>query len=88
LGDYPSAKKFAQYVFSTPLTTVKVESLFSVMGYNKYGSRCNMRDDTTAAIAQVQQLEPQLDDPANPAKTMRINTEKALLHNLAPTRQR
>jgi hypothetical protein len=88
LRDYPNAKQFVQCVFSTPLTTVKVETLFSVMGYNKSGSRCNMRDDTTAAIAQVQHLEPQLEDPGNPTRTMRINTEKALLHDLAPTHQR
>ena len=39
---------------------VKVESLFSVMNYNKSGSRCGLLDSTVAAIAQVQSLERQL----------------------------
>jgi hypothetical protein len=31
LDDFPSAKRFVMCVFSTPVTTVKVESLFSGM---------------------------------------------------------
>ena len=88
LSDYPNAKEFAQCVLSTPLTTVKVEALFSVMGYNKSRPRCNMRGGTTAAIAQVQHLESQLGGPGNSTRAVRINTEKALLHDLAPTHKR
>jgi hypothetical protein len=46
LGDFPSTKRFAMCVFSTPVTTVKVESLFSVMKYNKCRSRCGLLDST------------------------------------------
>ena len=60
LVDFPHAKKFVMCVFSTPVTTVKVESLFSVMNYNKSGSRSGLADSTVAAIAQCQMLQPQL----------------------------
>ena len=88
LDGYPNAKQFVICVFSTPVTTVKVESLFSVMNYNKSGSRCRLNDSTVAAIAQVQLLQPQLTGIREGAKTMQIDTEKALDHKLPPSARR
>jgi hypothetical protein len=82
LGDYPKAKQFVICVFSTLVTTVKVESLFSVMNYN---ARCGLKDSTVAASAQVQLLQPQLTGIGEGAKTMQIDTEKALDHKLPPS---
>jgi hypothetical protein len=88
LVDFPRAKKFAMCVFSTPVTTVKVESLFSVMNYNKSGSRSGLHDATVAAIAQVQLLQPQLTGFGEGTQTMQIDTQKALDHRLPPSARR
>jgi hypothetical protein len=67
---------------------VKVETLFSVTNYNKSGSWCNMLDSTVAAIAQVQQLEPQLLATGEAAQTMGIDTAAALEHALPSNARR
>jgi hypothetical protein len=75
-------------MFSAPVTTVKVESLFSVMNYNKSGSRCRLLDSTVAAIAQVQSLERQLTGVGEGAEAMLIDTAKALDHELPQSAKR
>jgi hypothetical protein len=70
------------------VSTVKVESLFSVMNYNKSGCRSRLNDSTVCAIAQVQMLEPQLLATGVGATSMKIDTSKALDHTLPPTAQR
>jgi hypothetical protein len=44
LDDYPNAKQFVICVFSTHVTAVKAESLFSVIDCNKRGSRRGLKD--------------------------------------------
>jgi hypothetical protein len=50
--------------------------MFSVINYNKSGSRCGLKNSTVAAIVQVQLLQRLLTGFGKGAKTMQIDNEK------------
>ena len=91
MDQYPQAAHFARCVFSTPITTVKVEPLFSVMNYNKSKSRCGMNDSTVVAVTQAKELSSPLGDPMSTLGAgvrAVFDDAKAIRHDLAPTHRR
>jgi hypothetical protein len=46
-------KEYAQMVFSIPFETVLIESLFSIMNYNKSGRRCSMADASVESVLHL-----------------------------------
>ena len=88
---WPQASEFIRCVFCCPITTVKVESMFSIMNYNKSGSRCRMADDTVCAVVQLKDLTNPLADPnckKGYGARAALNETKALEHDLPPTFRR
>ena len=77
-------ESFAQVVFILPVETVLIESLFSVMNYNKDKTRSSLKDETVANIIHTKDLEPVVGNPAQPfSQEAVLNTERALEHKLA-----
>ena len=50
---HEGVEKFAVVVFVMPLTQALVESLFSIMGYNKSAQRASLSDESTAAVVHL-----------------------------------
>jgi len=91
MAKWPQASEFIRCVFCCPITTVKVESMFSIMNYNKSGSRCRMADDTVCAVIQLKDLTDPLQDPnckKGYGARATLNETKALSHDLPPSFRR
>ena len=77
-------ESFAQVVFILPFEDVFIESLFSVMNYNKDKTRSRLKDESVANIIHTKDLEPVVGDPAKPfSQEAVLNTKRALMHKLA-----
>ena len=47
---------YAQVFFQIPFETVLIESLFSIMNYNKDKKRANLNDKTVASVVHVRDI--------------------------------
>ena len=76
-------ESFAAIVFIIPGETVLIESLLSVMNYNKDKTRSSLADTSVANIIHTEDLEPVLAD-AKPAfyTDIVLNMKRALEHKL------
>ena len=90
---YPVVSNFAALVFVLPFCNALVESLFSVMKYNKSATRSSLKLDTLAAIAHLHDAKAVLADAKagehGYARTMgafgdapQLDFEEALEHEL------
>ena len=56
-----------------------IESLFSVMNYNKDKTRSSLKDESVANIIHTKDLEPVVSNPAQPfSQEAVLNTKRAL----------
>lgn len=65
----PEFDKFCAVVFSIPLTSAFVETLFSKMNYNQHKIRNKLTDETMSSILHVQDAvvpDPQICLPSSP----------------------
>ena len=77
-------ESFAQVALILPVETVLIESLFSVMNYNKDKTRSSLKDESVANIIHTKDLEPVVGNPAQPfSQEAVLNTKRALEHKLA-----
>lgn len=84
LDDCPALVDYACAVFSQPIVTVFVETLFSGMKYNQSGSRSSVTDEKVVAILKTKDLENPLADCMHPTPPQ-MSFRKALDHELPPT---
>lgn len=77
-------ESFAAIVFILPWETVLIESLFSVMNYNKDKTRSSLADTSVANIIHTKDLEPVLADAKQAfSPEIVLNMKRALEHKLA-----
>ena len=81
---YHHLEQYAAVVFILPYKTVLIESLFSIMNYNKTKSRSRLLDTSVANIIHTKDLEPIIADPSQAFSPEAVlNTKRALEHKLA-----
>ena len=81
---YHHLEQYAAVVFILPYETVLIESLFSIMNYNKSKSRLRLLDTSVANIIHIKDLEPIIADPSQAFSPEAVlNTKRALEHKLA-----
>ena len=74
---------FAQVVFTLPVETVFIESLFSIMNYNKDKKRASLADESVASIMHTRDAEQAIADPAGMfPREIRLDLDRALRHEL------
>ena len=81
---YLKVEAYARIVFILPFETVLVESLFSIMNYNKDKTRSTLADSKVEAIIHTKAAVPALGDPtAVFAPELILDTNKSLDHSLS-----
>jgi len=100
---YPHAVEYARVVFTVPVVSVVVESLFSVMNYTKGKHRARHSDEGFAATIHIKECDSVISYGSGPLPDgLHHNQERFLLHdmrdagfhpptlpdNLRPVRQR
>jgi hypothetical protein len=81
---YLKVEAYARVVFTLPFETVLIESLFSIMNYNKDKTRSSLADSKVAAIIHTKAAVPTLGDPtAVFAPNLILDTNKSLDHRLS-----
>jgi hypothetical protein len=80
----PHLEMYARVVFQLPFETVLIESLFSIMNYNKDKKRASLNDETVASVIHTRDVAKVIDDVATPfaATDLDINVKRALEHRL------
>ena len=74
--------KFAAQVFTKPIASVIIESLFSKMAYIRSKYRASMDDSNVFNCIAVKDLDPVHAHPEKKFEMPRLNMLKALQHNL------
>jgi hypothetical protein len=75
---------YARVIFQLPFETVLIESLFSIMNYNKDKKRARLSDKSVESVIHARDIAKVTDNVAEPfAPTdVNINLERALDHRL------
>ena len=75
---------YARVIFQLPFETVLIESLFSIMNYNKDKKRARLSDKSVESVIHARDIAKVSDNVAEPfAPTdVNINLERALDHKL------
>lgn len=83
LDAWPAVRRYAQAVFTFPVTTVFIECLFSAMNLNKSDRRASMLDDTCVSIVKCHELKRVLTrDDSMPEPPLSLDLERSLAHNI------
>ena len=76
-------ESYAQVIFHLPFETVLIESLFSIMNYNKDKKRSRLKDTTMADILHIRDLskivDPKLEGFEN---NIQLDIENTFNHKL------
>ena len=75
---------YAQVVFQMPFETVLIESLFSIMNYNKDKKRANLNDKTVASVIHVRDIPSVLEGSFSDfeSEDLRLDITRATKHEL------
>lgn len=77
--------RFTRAIFSMPIVTVTIETLFSSMGCNKTFERASLLDETVANILHTHSLKSMIhDEGACLEKNIQLDYDKTFLHRLLP----
>ena len=75
---------YAQVVFQMPFETVLIESLFSIMNYNKDKKRANLNDKTVASVIHIRDIPSILEGSFSDFKSENLSLDmtRATKHEL------
>ena len=75
---------YAQVVFQIPFETVLIESLFSIMNYNKDKKRANLNDKTVASVIHIRDIPSVLEGSFSDFKSENLSLDmtRATKHEL------
>ena len=75
---------YAQVVFQMPFETVLIESLFSIMNYNKDTKRANLNDKTVVSVIHIRDIPSVLKGSFSDLKleNLRLNILRVIKHEL------
>ena len=75
---------YAQVVFQMPFETVLIESLFSIMNYNKDKKRANLNDKTVASVINLRDIPSVLKRSFSyiESEDLRLDITRATEHEL------
>ena len=75
---------YAQVIFQLPIGIVLIESLFSIMNYNKDKNRSRLNDATVASIIYTRYIKNSIDNlyECLLQDDVAIDTDRASLHEL------
>ena len=75
---------YTQVVFQMPFETVLIESLFSIMNYNKDKKRANLNDQTIASVIHVRDIPSVLEGSFSDFKSenLKLDIIRAKKHDL------
>ena len=78
-------ESYANAIFQLPFETVLIESLFSIMNYNKDKKRASLNDATVAGVLHTRDIPPTLDHSLNAfnEESLKLNIEKCHNHQLS-----
>ena len=78
-------ESYANVIFQLPFETVLIESLFSIMNYNKDKKRASLNDATVAGVLHTRDIPPTLDHSLNAfnEESLKLNIEKCHNHQLS-----
>ena len=79
-----SLEAYAQVIFQLPIETVLIESLFSIMNYNKDKKRSRLNDETVANIIHTRDIKNSIDNVYDSFSQddISLDTDRASLHRL------
>ena len=75
---------YAQVIFQLPIETVLIESLFSIMNYNKDKKRSRLNDATVASIIHTRDIKNSIDNVYEcfSQDDVALDTDRVSLHKL------
>jgi len=80
---YPHAVEYARIIFTIPVASVFVESLFSVMYYIKGKHRARHSDEGVAATIHIKECDSVISNGSGPLPdSLLLNQERFLLHDM------
>ena len=78
-------ESYANVTFQLPFETVLIESLFSIINYNKDKKRASLDDATVVGVLHTRDISPTLDTSLNAfnEENIKLNIERSHNHQLS-----